>query len=446
MKEPASESYRDCERIVGRLCRAGHEAVLAGGCVRDLLLGREPKDYDIATSARPDDVERLFAHTRSVGKAFGVVLVVVNGTPYEVATFRSDSTYSDGRHPDSVHFTDLREDAARRDFTINGMFWDPIQRRLLDLVGGEEDLRAGLVRAIGEPVRRFREDHLRLIRAVRFAARFAFAIEPRTERTIRDCAHLVTTLAPERLQQELRTILTDERPAAALRLMDQLDLLMRIFPELDDTKGCEQPKNYHPEGDVFVHTILTVEKLGAHPDFELALAALLHDIGKPAASRASEPLRFPEHSRIGRDMARCVCSRLRLSNAETERICWLVKRHMCFKDARKMKESTLKKLFAEPGFDHLAELCRVDALASWGNLEDYEYVMARRSAMTPETIEPPRLMNGNDLIERGYTPSPLFSDILNAVRDRQLEGEITTREEALEMAERLARQAAADRQ
>jgi poly(A) polymerase len=444
IRKPTDDEYRGAEQIVRRLRKDGHEAVLAGGCVRDLLRGEKPQDYDVATSALPDEVEQIFPETRTVGKQFGVCVVVQNARSYQVATFRAESGYSDGRHPDSVAFCGPEQDAQRRDFTINGMFWDPIDDRILDFVEGRGDLESRLIRAIGQPQERFREDHLRLLRAVRFAARFDFAIEAATRRAIKSLADLCTSVSAERLQEELRTILTDRDPAGALRLMDELGLLAVVFPELEDGKGCEQPENYHPEGDVFVHTILTVEKLGPHPDFVLALAALLHDVGKPEASRRSEPKRFPEHARIGRGMTRRICRRLRLSNDETERVCWLVDRHLYFKDAPRMKESTLKRLFAEPGFDQLAKLYHADALASWGNLDEYEFVMAKRSSIPPEEAQPPFLITGDDLIEMGYEPGPLFGSVLSAVRDAQLDGAISTPEEARSLARKVARSSTRD--
>jgi poly(A) polymerase len=406
--------------------------------VRDLLRGEPPQDYDVATSARPDEVQALFERTRDVGRQFGVCLVILDGESYEVTTLRGEGAYSDGRHPDAVAFSGPEQDARRRDFTVNGMFWDPVREEVLDYVGGREDLAARLIRAIGDPCERFREDHLRLLRAVRFAARLGFAVEERTRDAARELAGLVSRVSAERLQEELRLILTDRDPAAALRLMDELGMLLELFPELADCKGCEQPENYHPEGDVFVHTILTVEKLGPQPDFQLALAALLHDVGKPEASRIAGPKRFPEHTRIGRDMAYEVCRRLRLSNDETERVCWLVDRHLYFRDAQKMRRSTLKRLFAEPGFDQLAEMHRADSLASWGNLESYRYVMEVRRSTPPEEAEPPPLITGHDLIEMGYAPGPTFARVLTAVRDAQLEGQVSTAEEAQALARRLA--------
>jgi poly(A) polymerase len=438
IKKPTSDHYRSAERIVRRLQDAGHEALLAGGCVRDLLLGAEPKDYDVATSADAAQVEALFPQTKPVGAEFGVVLVILNGRSFEVTSFRTEQGYTDGRHPDAVASAGVLDDAHRRDFTINGMYWDPVSGKLLDVVGGQLDLQARILRAIGDPEQRFREDHLRIVRAVRFAARLGLSIEPETRRALKALADLVQLITPERLQQELRIILTDRDPALALRMMDELGMLTRIFPELGDAKGCEQPKNYHPEGDVFVHTILTVEKLGPHPDFVLAMAALLHDVGKPEASRLTMPEHFPEHERIGCDMALNICRRLRMPRDETERICWLVSRHMYFRDAHKMKDSTMKRLFAERDFDLCAELHRADALASWGNLEAYDYVLERKRSMPPETIDPRPLINGRDLIAMGYEPGPAFRRILDAVREMQLQGELTGRDEALAAARRLA--------
>jgi len=441
IQRPTDSRFSGAERIVQRLRDKGHQALLAGGCVRDLLRGEEPKDYDVATDAPPERVRELFADTRMVGQQFGVCFVFLEGFRYEVATFRQEWGYSDGRHPDGVAFCGPEDDAARRDFTVNAMFWDPVSGEVLDFVGGQEDLEHRLLRAVGDPEERFREDHLRLLRAVRFASRLGFAIEGGTRRAIRLLAHLAVDVSAERLQQELRIILTGAGPAGALRLMDELGMLTVIFPELALAKGCEQPENFHPEGDVFVHTLLTVEKLGPHPDFILAMAALLHDIGKPEASRRSEPKRFPEHCEIGGKISRDICRRLRLSKAETERICWLVERHLYFKDAPNMRESTLKRLFAEPGFEQLAEIHRADALASWGNLENYEYVMRRRRDMPPQEARPKSLINGHDLIAMGYAPGPMFQRVLRLVRDAQLDGDVVTREQGLAMARELAEKA-----
>jgi len=403
-----------------------------------MLMGADPNDYDVVTSARPEQVEALFERTILLGKQFGVVTVVVDGQGFDVATFRREWGYEDGRRPGGVAYSDAAEDAARRDFTINGMFYDPLADEVIDHVGGREDLERALVRCIGRPEERFREDHLRIMRAVRFAARLDFEIECETHQAIKSLAPLAAQVAAERLSDELEIILTDRAPARALRLMDELGILFEVLPELRETKGCEQPKNFHPEGDVFVHTMLTVDKLGPYPDFETALAALLHDIGKPKASSIAGALQFANHTEYGAEMARDVCRRLRLPNKVTERVCWLVGRHLYFKDARKMKESTLRKLFSEPGFEQLAELIKADALASWGNLEDYDYVIEKRGGLAEEEIRPPRLVTGHDLIAMGHKPGPAFREILDEIRNKQLEGTLRDRAAALRLAAKLA--------
>ncbi len=439
-----NNGYAGAVTIVRRLNEAGHRAVFAGGCARDMLLGVAPKDYDIATSASPGQVEDLFDNTKAVGREFGVILVILDGRSYEVATFRSEIGYSDGRRPDSVRFADIHKDAQRRDFTVNGMYYDPLGEELIDNVGGRRDLENRLLRTIGNPEHRFREDHLRLMRAVRFATRLDMELERETERALKQLSHLAARVAPERLCDELRIILTDRAPAAALRLMDRLGLLSVVFPELDACRGCEQPKNYHPEGDVFVHTLLTVEKLGPYPDFETAMAALLHDIGKPEACRDT-PNKFPEHERIGADLAKRVCRRLRMTKKETDRIAWLVKRHMYFKDAAHMKDSTLRRLFAEDGFEQLCELARADALASWGRTGHIDYVLKKRSALSKEELTPQPLINGHDLMARGLRPGPVLGEVLEHVFDAQLEGEILTREQALQKALQYAEEIGAGR-
>jgi poly(A) polymerase len=432
---------REAARVLARLSGAGHEALLVGGCVRDSLLGVEPTEFDITTSASPDVVEKLFKRTVAVGRQFGVVRVVRGRRQFEVATFRSDLSYSDGRRPDAVEFAERRPDALRRDFTVNALYFDPDSGEVIDEVGGVRDLARGVLRAIGDPDERFAEDYLRMMRAARFAARLELEIEPATARAVRRLAPCLSRVSAERVQDELRRILTDREPARGLRLLDDLGLLEVIFPEVRAMKGCEQPKNYHPEGDVFVHSILTVEKLPPHPEFELALAALLHDVGKPEASRRTEPLRFHKHEQIGEDMTVRICRRLKMSNEETRRVAWLVKRHMYFKHGRELRPAKLKRLLADPEFDRLAEIHRADALASWGNLEDYNYVMAMRDALKEEEVRPRRLLTGTDLIEMGYEPGPGFKEVLEAVEDAQLDGAVATRREAADLARKLAGEA-----
>jgi len=435
IKDPESVEFARARCVVDRLRAAGHEALFAGGCVRDLLLGRRPKDYDVATSARPDDVDQLFDRVLMVGRQFGVCLVLLDGGHCEVATFRRDAEYSDGRHPDGVEFCDVEEDARRRDFTINALYWDAVGGEVLDFVGGCDDLERGVLRAVGTPEDRFTEDHLRLLRAVRFAARLRLDVEESTRRALCAMAPLCVQVSAERLGQEMRFILTDERPAVGLRLMDELGMLAHVLPEVDATKGCEQPANYHPEGDVFVHSLLAVEKLGAHPEFTLALAMLLHDIGKPrAALERSERAWFPNHDRYGAEMAEEVCRRLRTTREERERISWLVGRHHYFMNARGMRMSTLKRLFAEPGFEQLAAVHRADALASCGVGTDYEYIMAHRSQIEPEALAPEPLLTGRDLLALGMAPGPEIGRVLGLLRDAQLDGLVADRDGALAFA------------
>lgn len=440
LPQPQSASFRRSLYVVQKLHHSGFQTVFAGGGVRDLIIGQVPRDFDVATDARPADIESVFRDTRAVGREFGVILVIVDNEPVEVATFRTEGTYSDGRRPDQVCFAGINEDARRRDFTINAMYWDPLGGKLIDRTGGLADIRDRIVRAVGDASQRFREDHLRLVRAIRFAARLDFDLARQTRDALENYVDLTTQVAEERLQQELRAILTDRDPASALRLMDETGMLKRIFPEVEATKGCEQPDNYHPEGDVFVHSILSVEKLGPYPDFVVAMAALLHDIGKPPANEGREDLRFPQHERIGEEKVREVCNRLRLPNCETDRIAWLTKRHMYFNDSREMNDSTLKKLFAEPGFEQLCAVVRADSLASWGRLDDLQYVLEKREEFKEETIDPPRLITGNDLIGMGYEPGPAFGVILDTVREKQLNNEISDRAEALREAQKVGRE------
>jgi len=432
IEEPDSVEFVRARQVVDRLRAAGHEALLAGGCVRDLLLGRQPKDYDVATSARPDDVADLFDRVLMVGRQFGVCLVLLDGGACEVATFRRDAEYSDGRHPDGVEFCGVEEDARRRDFTINALYWDVTNGDVLDFVGGRDDLERGVLRAVGVPQDRFAEDHLRLMRAVRFAARLRLDVDAATRQALCEMAHLSVQVSAERLGQELRFILTDECPALGLRLMDEWGILAHVLPEVEATKGCEQPVNYHPEGDVFVHSLLAVEKLGARPAFTLALGTLLHDIGKPrSALDRTERAWFPNHDRFGAELALEVCKRLRVTREERERICWLIARHHYFMNGRDMRMSTLKRLFAEPGFEQLAAVHRADALASCGIGPDYEYIMASRSEIKPDAVAPDPLLTGRDLMALGMEPGPEMGRVLGLLRDAQLDGLVTDRSGAL---------------
>lgn len=433
--------------IIRTLRERGHQAYLVGGCVRDLLLGREPADYDVATDATPQQVMDIFPQTFAVGAQFGVVQVPLpkseSGEPMvgpgekvpfvEVATFRSDIGYSDGRHPDEVRFSqDPREDVLRRDFTINGLMLDPVTNDVLDFVGGREDLKAGLIRAIGGPEQRFAEDKLRMLRAVRFAARFAYRIDPATMTAIQRLAPQIHQVSRERVREELTKTLTEGRAKPAFELLDSCGLLQEVLPEISEMKGVEQPPEFHPEGDVFVHTLLLLDKLEAGCSKTLAWGALLHDVGKPPTFRvAPDRIRFDGHVEVGVKMAAEICRRMRFSNEETGQILALVDNHMRFADVQRMKESTLKKFLRLPGFDEHLELHRIDCLSSNGIRESYEYVRAKLASMPAEQIRPQPLLTGSDLIEAGYEPGPRFKEILEAVEDAQLEGRLVSRDAAM---------------
>jgi len=425
----------------------GFQAYLVGGCVRDLLLGREPADFDVATSATPTQVMETFPETYAVGAQFGVVLVPSPGGEgadgeegtsksyvVEVATFRSDLGYSDGRHPDEVRFTqDPREDVARRDFTINGMMLDPVTGEVLDFVGGRKDLEAKLIRAIGDPNRRFGEDRLRMLRAVRFAARFEYEIEADTLAAIQHLAKDIQLVSRERVRDELTKMLTEGHARRAFLLLDQTGLLKEVLPEISVMKGVKQPPEFHPEGDVFVHTLLLLENLPLPCPPTLAWGALLHDIGKPATFRvAPDRIRFDGHVEVGVKIAEEICTRLRFSNHDTDQVLSLVDNHMRFGHVTRMKESTLKKFMRLPGFDEHLALHRADSLASHGNLSTHDFLQNKLAEIPPENIRPSALMTGDDLIAAGYAPGPRFREILEAVEDAQLEGRLLSREDALE--------------
>jgi poly(A) polymerase len=423
--------------IVERLRHQGFHAYLVGGCVRDLLLGREPRDYDVATSATPDQVMSIFPETYAVGAQFGVVLVPAPDGDVEVATFRSDMGYSDGRHPDEVRFSaDPREDVARRDFTINGMLLDPVSNEVLDFVGGRKDLDAKVIRTIGDPKQRFAEDKLRMLRAVRFAARFGYTIEPATFAAIEELADEIHMVSRERVRDELTRMLTEGHARRAFLLLDESGLLPEVLPEISAMKGVEQPPQFHPEGDVFVHTLLLLENLPVPCPTALAWGALLHDVGKPATFRvAPDRIRFDGHVEVGVKMAQEICRRLRFSTDDTEQVLALIDNHMRFGHATRMKESTLKKFLRMPHFDEHLALHRADCLASHGDLSTYEFAQERLATIPPEKMRPSPLVSGADLIAAGYVPGPRFKEILNAVEDAQLDGRLSSRDAALAFVE-----------
>src|SRR5690348_808648 len=412
-----------------------HQALLVGGCVRDLLLGREPADYDVATDATPVEVAGLFPESVAVGAQFGVILIPKNGLKVEVATFRSDMGYSDGRHPDRVVYSKTpQEDVQRRDFTINGLLMRHDNGEVLDFVGGQKDLSAGVIRAIGDPELRFAEDKLRMMRAVRFAARFGFAIETATLQAMQRQVAQIGRVSPERIHEELTKMLAEGAARRAFELMDEAGLLAQVLPEIAAMKGVEQPAEFHPEGDVWIHTRLMLEKLEKDASPTLAWGVLLHDVGKPptfqSAAHTGDRIHFNHHVDVGVRMAEAICRRLRFSNEETEQIAALVANHMRFGSVEAMKKATLKRFVRLPQFDEHLELHRLDCLSSHRHLDSYEFVQHFLDETPPEQVRPERLLTGDDLLAMGFQPGPEFARILRDVEDAQLEGQLRTKVEA----------------
>jgi poly(A) polymerase len=419
--------------VVRRLRGAGHEAYWAGGCVRDRVLGRQPKDYDVATSARPDDVFTLFPGALGVGAAFGVVHVRFGPHTIEVATFRTEGPYLDGRRPSRVEFTDAFRDVTRRDFTINGLLYDPIEDRLLDYVGGRDDIVARNIRAIGDPQDRFREDRLRMLRAVRLAVELDFRIVTETYEAIPPLAPQIVAVSAERVRDELVRIFTGPRAGRGLRLLHASGLLAPLLPEVAAMEGVSQPPQFHPEGDVFEHTALALDALEG-PSAVLAFGTLLHDVGKPDTYVVKERIRFDEHDEVGARIARDVCRRLRFSQRDADRIVALVAEHMRFANLPRMREGKRLRFFARPDFhDHLA-LHRADCLASHQDLDVWEWARDARAALTQAEMVPPRIVTGDDLLAMGLRAGPAFGEILDEVREAQLEGRVRSRAEGLALA------------
>ncbi|HEY1268469.1 MAG TPA: CCA tRNA nucleotidyltransferase [Candidatus Binatia bacterium] len=422
--------------IIERLKQAGFEAYFAGGSVRDMLLGRDPDDYDIATAARPEDIRKIFPRTLEVGAQFGIILVLSDGDAFEVATFRYDGPYLDGRRPSEVRYAGLEEDIRRRDFTVNGLMYDPLEDRLIDLVGGRDDLSRRRIRAIGDAHARFQEDRLRMIRAARFSASLGFEIERDTLDAIRAEAAHITQVSWERIGEEITRILTEGGARRGFEIMDATGLLPHILPEIAAMHGVEQSPDYHPEGDVFVHTMLVLEKL-AEPAETVAYGALLHDVAKPVtAGRNEQRITFYGHTEQGAEMAVAILKRLKRSRSVWERVAYIVKSHLRPVQAPKMRVSTLKRFLGEPGIHELLEVVRLDALASNGDLQYYDFCRQRMAELKHEEIHPPPLVTGKDLIALGLEPGPMFHEILDRIKEAQLEGELRDRQAALEWVKR----------
>ncbi len=434
-----SELKAIATEIVRALRAEGHTAYFAGGCVRDLLLEKEPHDIDIATSARPAEVQALFKHTHAVGAHFGVIVVVKSGISFEVATFRSDGAYVDGRRPEAVTFSTAEADAQRRDFTVNGMFFDPTTDEVLDYVGGRVDLGAGVIRAIGTASDRFAEDKLRILRCVRFATVLNFEIEPATWEAVRWRAPEIHEVSAERIREELIKLFASPHRSRGLDLLRDSGLLEQVLPEVAALIGCEQPAEFHPEGDVYVHTGKMLELLEPNAPVAVVWSVLLHDIGKPptATVDADGRIRFNGHDRVGAEMAERLLKRLRFSNAESDQIVEAVRQHMVFKDVQRMRTAKLRRFMARPHFSAELELHRVDCMSSHGLLDNYDFLLAKHHEFSNEPIIPAPLITGHDLISLGFKPGPQLGRILEGVQNAQLEGAILTRDDAIELAERL---------
>ena len=431
---PTEHSETSARNIVLTLQEAGFEALYAGGCVRDMLRGVPPHDFDIATSARPEEVQARFRRTVAVGAQFGVISVMANGADYQVATFRSDGIYSDGRHPESVHFSNAEEDARRRDFTINGLFYDPIREQLRDYVGGQADLEAKILRAIGNPEARFAEDRLRMLRAVRFATALGFEIEPATWAAVQKHAVSIVEVSAERIRDELLKTLQSPARVRGLDLLDQSGLLQQVLPEMEALKGCEQPPQFHPEGDVWIHTRLMLSLLPEAVSTPLLFAVLLHDIAKPATfSRdpAEGRIRFNGHDKLGAEMAAEILTRLRFPKKDIEAAVECIAQHMAFKDVQQMRVSRLKRFLARPTMQDELLLHRVDCAGSNQDFSNYHFLVRKLEEFSNEPLIPPPLLTGRDLLAMGLEAGPLFKEILDSVQSRQLEGSLTGNAEAL---------------
>ena len=420
--------------ICSRLRGSGHIAYFAGGCVRDMVRGCAPKDIDIVTDARPEQVQKIFLRTHAVGAHFGVIIVVENEFQFEVATFRSDDAYLDGRRPATVHFSSPEEDAQRRDFTVNGMFFDPENNTVIDFVGGRADLEAKLIRAIGQPAQRFSEDRLRLLRAVRFATTLDFQIEQKTWDALVANAPAITQISAERIRDELVRIFLSPHRLRGWDLLDASGLLRAIMPEIESMKGCAQPPQFHPEGDVFQHTRLMLELLPEKVSLPLVFSVLLHDVAKPPTASVDETgrIRFNAHDRVGAEMTEQIMERLRFSRAEIDATVEMVRQHMVFKDVPRMRVAKLKRFMARPTFEEELELHRVDCASSHAMLDNYDFLVRKKEEFANQPIIPPPLVTGDDLIALGMKPGPKFGEILEAVETRQLEGTLKSREEALD--------------
>lgn len=431
--EAANSTREFAAKIVARLQDAGWPAFWVGGCVRDFLLGREPGDYDIVTAALPEQVEKLFPRTIAVGRKFGVIVVVENGLQVQVATFRAEADYRDGRHPEVVAFGDASADARRRDFTVNGLFYDPVSKKLHDWVEGEKDLRAKIIRTIGPPADRFEEDHLRLLRAVRLAAQLDFEIEPVTFAALKSHASKIKAISSERIRDELNRLFRPPHASRGLELLRQSGLLEQVLPEIAATVSCAQSPEFHPEGSVFEHLKLVLNHLPPQADPSLPWAALLHDVAKPLTASTdpgSGAIHFYGHEKVGAEMAETILERLRFPRRQIDEIVVAVRCHMQFKDAPQMRKSTLRSMLMRPTFPLELELHRLDCLGSHGRLDVFDFLVEKSTELQNQPQIRPPLLNGDDLIALGMKPGPAMGSLLAEIREKQLQDELKTPEEA----------------
>lgn len=434
MNDPRLKEAGD---IVRKLKKSGFQALLAGGCVRDLIMKKEAQDFDVATSASPDEVEKLFPKTVAIGKKFGVILVVTEDRHYEVATFRTEGSYTDGRHPDWVKFTTPEEDAKRRDFTINGIFYDPTDEKILDFVEGKKDIDAKIIRAIGDPEKRFSEDHLRMIRAVRFATNLGFKIEEKTWQVLKKMAPAIKSVSMERIRDELIKIFTRDSAGLGLRMLSDSGLLAIILPEAERMKGCQQPPDFHPEGDVFHHTELMLDSL-KNPSAELAMSVLFHDIAKPDTyDDTGDRIRFNNHAELGATKTEEIMRRLRFPNKLIEQVSIAVHNHMRFKDVKNMRKGRLRNYMSTETFPLELELHRIDCSASHGMLDNYTFCQEQLKEFKAEIRKPKPVVDGNDLIQAGFEAGPTFKKMLEELLEYQLEGKFQTKEDGLVFAKKL---------
>jgi poly(A) polymerase len=434
-KRSADDKRKQAEEIVLRLKKAGYEAYFVGGCVRDFVMGVIPDDYDIVTSALPDQVTALFERTVAIGAKFGVIAVIVEGHPFEVATFRSEDVYIDGRRPSEVYFTSAKEDVFRRDFTVNGLLMDPVTGEITDYVDGLADIGKKIIRTIGDSDKRFREDHLRMLRAIRFTANLNFSLDSSTQEAIGKNVAQIKKISAERIQDELTKLLTRSGTRRGLELMAQTGMLREILPEVDAMQGVEQPPRFHPEGDVWQHTLMMLEIMSEEKSTRinpvLAWGTLLHDVGKPVSRSEDENgVHFYGHVQLGEKIADETMQRLKFSRAQREAVINLIGQHMNFMNVQKMRPARLKRFLRMPDFDLHLELHRLDCLASHGMLDNYEFCRNQLETLTAEELHPLRLLNGDDLIGLGFTPGKIIGEILHALEDEQMEGRISSRDEA----------------